>query len=204
MLRMTEADLAEVTPEGKLISGPRSKPQLRVHEAQRWAEVALGLAEDGNEAALGALLTLYCGLRAGEVRGLQARDVDLGGALLWVDGTKSEEAARRVEVPEALQPLLLAQAASREGQSLWQHKGINWVNNWVRRICDQARVMRVCAQSMRGLHASLAREAGTTGHAVARQLGHATVAMHERAYADHSAMAQGDQLRALRVLEGGR
>ena len=62
--------------------------------------------------------------------------------------------------------------------------------------------MVVNPQSMRGLHATLARDAGETGHAVAGQLGHESEAMHEVAYAETSAIAAGNQDRVLEVTRG--
>jgi hypothetical protein len=47
---------------------------------------------------------------------LRVRDLDDGGALLWVaaDGGKTEAATRRVEVDEELQPYLLALAQGKD------------------------------------------------------------------------------------------
>lgn len=202
--RLTADELDQVVPTGRRRRGPESKRQLRINEARQWLDEALELARGGRDGALGATLTLLCGLRSGEVRGLKARDVDDGGRLLWVDGTKSDSARRTVEVPEAIRPLLVRQAQQRDGGALWSLTGLNWVNNWVRRICRKAKVPIVCAHSMRGLHATLAREAGATGHLVAAELGHASEAMHVAAYAERDAVQRGSQRRALRVLQGGR
>lgn len=203
LVSMTLDDINSVEPVGRKRSGPDSKRQLRIDEARRWLEVAMDSAAQGNEGALGASLSLLLGLRNGEIRGLETRDVDDGGRLLWVNGTKSKSARRKLEVPPELQPLLLAQVQRVEGPSLWKAKGPSWVYKWTRRICRQAEVPEVCPHSMRGLHASLAREAGSTGEQVAAMLGHSNVAMHEQAYADRSAMQRGQQRRALSVITGG-
>ncbi|MCA9666640.1 MAG: hypothetical protein KC503_13655 [Myxococcales bacterium] len=198
------AEINKVKPKGKKRAGPASKPQLRIDEARLWMDEALRLARAGNEGGLGPLLTLLLALRKGEVQGLRRRDVDDNGRLLWVDGTKSENARRTIEVPDVLRPLLCEQAERVEGPSLWIHTGTNWIYNWTRRICERAGVPSVCPQSMRGLQSSLARGAGVTGHAVAAQLGHGSVEMHEQAYADPAAVEAGQRQVALKVLQGGK
>jgi hypothetical protein len=59
-----------------------------------------------------------------------------------------------------------------------------WLSHHVERLCAEAKVPVGCAQSLRGLHASVATEAGATPHAVASALGHrspaVTHALHRR------------------------
>lgn len=61
-----------------------------------------------------------------------------------------------------------------------------------------------CAHSMRGLHSSLAREAGATGHLVAAALGHTSVRMAATAYTAPASEAKAKQRAALAVLDGGK
>ena len=51
-------------------------------------------------------------------------------------------------------------------------------------VCDLAGVPRVCPHSLRGLHSTLALEAGATSGAVAAALGHGSFAVTARHYAD--------------------
>jgi integrase len=112
-----------------------------------------------------------------------------------VEAGKTEAARRRVEVAEELRPHLLAIAA--EGQSLdylfllrpqRQRAGNNpkaptdALLRRVRSLCLAAGVSKVCAHSMRGLDSTLATAAGTTGHSVARALGHTSFAVTKRHY----------------------
>ena len=59
----------------------------------------------------------------------------------------------------------------------------DWPRHWVQRICKLAKVPEVCAHSMRGLHATLAIEAGASPDVVARSLGHESASMTLSAYA---------------------
>jgi integrase len=61
----------------------------------------------------------------------------------------------------------------------------------------------VGAHSMRGLHATLAMDAGITGAVVAASLGHEHISTTTRSYAKGEAVAGAQQRRALTVLAGG-
>src|SRR5690349_3962595 len=54
--------------EGVQGTGKRrhGKPQLRIDEARKWQAKAVELAEEGEDGAIAALVTLVMGLRAGE------------------------------------------------------------------------------------------------------------------------------------------
>ena len=68
------------------------------------------------------------------------------------------------------------------------------------RICRAARVPEVSAHGMRGLHATLAMDAGVTGHVVAASLGHESVTTTETSYAKREAVSGARQRKALGVL----
>ena len=59
-----------------------------------------------------------------------------------------------------------------------------WVLRQVHTLCGKADVPVVCAHSLRGLHATLATEAGATPHLVATALGHSSPVVAERHYTD--------------------
>jgi integrase len=79
----------------------------------------------------------------------------------------------------------------------------DWVRKWVRKICEAAKVPNVSAHSMRGLHSTLAMEAGVTGHVVAASLGHENVSTTMQSYATSDAVTGAQQRRLLTVLSGG-
>ena len=54
----------------------------------------------------------------------------------------------------------------------------------LRRLCQKAGVREVCPHSLRGLHSTLAIEAGSTSGAVIAQLGHSSFRTTERHYVD--------------------
>lgn len=70
------------------------------------------------------------------------------------------------------------------------------------RTCAAAGVPKGSTHSMRGLHATLAMEAGVTGAVVAASLGHEQVSTTTQSYAKPEAVAAAQQRRALIVLDG--
>lgn len=193
---------AEVEAVGARSAG---KLQLRVDEARRWLAKAVELAEGGDEGAVAAMMTLLMGLRASEVVDRVGRDVDDGGALLWIDRAKTKSGRRVVEVPAVLRDHL-ARRARRDAlasEALFPHDR-HWVRASVKRICRLAGVPEVGAHAMRGAHASLAMQAGASSHLVAASLGHASPAVTLKHYAEPGAVADGRNKRALQVLAGGK
>lgn len=195
----------------------KGKPQLRFREARLWRDRALALAEAGDDGAVAAMLCLILGLRASEVTHLRARDVDEleeRADLLWVEDSKTPAGRRRVEVPELLRPHLV-RLVEGKGPTAWlfatrrkdgsqQQHWRDWPREQVQRICRLAGVPEVCAHSMRGLHATIAMERGTTGAIVAAALGHEDERTTKTAYAESEAIADGVRRRALKVLDGGK
>jgi integrase len=79
----------------------------------------------------------------------------------------------------------------------------DWPRECVQVICRLAKVPVVCAHSMRGLHSTLAMDAGVTGHVVAASLGHEKIGTTMQSYAKVEAVDGAKQRRALTVLAGG-
>ncbi len=167
----------------------RGKPQLRLDEARRWLRVADELATEGEAGAMAAMVALLMGLRCSEIVARVVRDLDDNGRLLWIPDSKTDAGKRTVKIPANLQPHLQSLARNKLPTAyLFPGKfggepDRAWPRKWVKRICKLAKVPVVCAHSMRGLHATLAIEAGTSPDVVARSLGHESASMTLSAYA---------------------
>ena len=191
---------AEVASLGKKCRG---KPQLRIDEAKQLVDSLDARAAAGDPDALALLLMLHLGLRQGEVGARVARDVDAQGRLLWIPEGKTENAARRLKVPTCLRPPLLTLANRKQPNELLFSAGPQPPSRqhfWekLRQFCRRAEVPLVCPHSLRGLHATLALEAGATGEMVAQALGHGSFQVTARHYATAESVAGS---RAARVAE---
>ena len=136
-----------------------------------------------------ALTALLMGMRASEVTDRVVRDLDDEGRLLWIEVGKTKR-SRTLEVPALLPPYLLAlakdrgpeeQLITRGRHSVATSAGRQWLRYWVTYVCHQAEIPRICVHS-RGLHATLATEAGVSSHAVASALGHTSPAVTHAHY----------------------
>ena len=195
-----QSPFAEIVPVGRKHTG---KTQLRIDEAKQLADTAQALANGGDTDALAILLMLHLGLRQGEVGVRIARDLDAAGTLLWITAGKTGNAVRRLEVPECLRPPLVALARRKQPSALLFTEGTKVPGRqhfWgkLRWLCGRAQVPLVCPHSLRGLHASLAIEAGSTGSVVAHALGHGSFEVTARHYATPESVAGA---RAARVSE---
>ncbi len=164
----------QVEPIGRPATG---KPQLRRQEARRFAELAEHEAAAGSRLALAALCCLSLGLRANEALNLTARDVDAESGELYVNGTKTAAARRRIKLPFYLAKLLTQAAQGRPPAERLCHARRQKLHSTVVALCARAGVPRVCVHGLRGTHASLAVEGGASVEAVARVLGHTSTAM---------------------------
>ena len=176
------------------------KAQLRIDEARRYLEVALG---EGSREGLAAALPLLLGLRASEVTDRVVRDVDDGARVLWIERAKTRAGDRRLEVPELVRPRLAAMVAGRGGgERLWGDVDRHWLGYHVRRLCGVAGVPEVTPHGLRGTWSSLSIAEVPVDH-VARALGHVSSAITRRHYLGEGVERDVQQRAALRVLEGG-
>jgi integrase len=114
--------------------------------------------------------------------------------------SKTEAGKRTLRIPEVLRPYLERLAANRAADApIFGSHDRDWPRACVQRICKLAGVPVVGAHSMRGLHATLAMDAGITGAVVAASLGHEHVSTTPKG----EAVAGAQQRRALTVLSGG-
>lgn len=181
----------------------RGKTQLRVSEARAWLTTARRMMDEGEAGAVAAATALLLGLRASEVVKRRVRDLDDEGRMLWVEKTKTRR-DRHLVVPELLRPYLLRLVEGKLPEApLWPCQGRGWVRAWTERICARAKVQRITAQGLRGLHSTLAVAAGATSHLVAASLGHSEE-VNQRHYTQGAVLEAARQERVLQVLEGGR
>lgn len=186
------------------------KPQLRLDEARKLKALLEQRAEDGDKVALALLMQLLLGLRSGEVLSRLVRDLDDDGRILLIPAGKTPNARRRLKIPDPLRPLLLRHV---EGKPLehWlfaSSRGQPYVRSclWTRLhvFCKQAGLPRVCPHSLRGLHSTLALEAGMTGDAVASALGHSSFRITARHYADQDTLVNTRVRRVSEALDDPR
>jgi integrase len=184
----------------------RGKEQLRIDEARRFISVAVKQADEGEEGAVAAMMTLLLGMRCSEVISRVARDVDDNGRLLWIPDSKTAKGRRTLLVPEELRPFLLELAEGKRGDELlFGYHDRSWPRLWVQKLCEEAGVTRVTAHGNRGLHGALSIEAGVTPRAVADALGHESFQKTTaRNYVPAETIGRAGQVRALSVLRGGK
>ena len=150
-------------------------------------------------------MCLLMGMRCSEVVSRVVRDLDDEGRLFWIPDSKTLAGRRKLQVPDYLQPYLVALAKGREPTAaLFGEHWRDWPRRWVQRICKAAGVPKVSAHAMRGLHSTLAVDSGITSHAVAAALGHESFKTTAESYAQRDAVASAQQKRVLGVLKGGR
>lgn len=199
-----EGTLGSDPTAGLVVRGERSagKPQLRVDEARRFLGSALAEQTAAGTAVALALLT---GCRASEITGLVVRDLDDGGKLMWVADNLvrrlKTRKQRQLEVPEELQPRLLALAEGKlPTDRLWGDVDRHWLFRNVVRLCKVAGVPSVTPHGLRGTWATLARGAMPT-RAVADALGNRPE-VSDTNYIAPGAAASADSRRVGGILGG--
>lgn len=204
LLRVARAFFRWCVENGKVRSNPfdkvksigkvrYGKPQLRIDEARRLGSVLLEHTDAGDEWALASLVQLVMGLRSAEVLGLRVRDLDNSGKELWVEGKKTRNARRPLEIKsEPLRNRLLSQCQGRDPQSFIfganraEPHASSSLYRQVRKFCELAGVPIVCPHSLRGLHSTLAVARGASSRFVAEALGHGSDEVTKRHYIDQA------------------
>jgi len=202
-----------VEPQGRK---SRGKEQLRLDEARTFYLHCLrAWRERKDRSAIAALLPFIMNLRASEVAGLVARDVDDRGRILWVaegideqsgdEDAKSPAARRRLKVPPPLTPILLELVASSPGHLFTLRSGLpanrHRVADWCERHLELAGVRVVTTHGLRGTHSTLATEAGTSPEDLARSMGHEDPGMTQRHYIEGEARTDAGTARLIETLE---
>ena len=183
----------------------RGKLQLRTDEAKRLTDYLTERASLGEWRALALLTQLFLGLRSSEVLKLKKRDLDCDASVIVVDGTKTKNAKRRLALDAPIVRELLRRRANglKPEALLFSLNGstvlsATCLHKALTTYCQQADLPIVCPHSLRGLHSSLAIQAGASSSYVARALGHGSDEVTKRHYISESAL---DAARSARVSE---
>ncbi len=157
-----------------------------------------------------ALLSLHCGLRAGEIFSLTWQDVDLGREVLTLRDTKSGKTRAAIMTSEVKAMLedrknhaahAMLVFPSRTGERIGE------ISNTFQIVVDSLglndgvtdRRQKVVFHTLRHTFASWLVESGVNLYTVKELMGHGTIAMTER----YSHLAPDTLRRAVRTLENG-
>lgn len=180
-----------VKPIGRANCG---KPQLRETDAKRLDKALFERAREGNEGALALLVQVYLGLRSSEVLSLTCSDIEREGHKVSIQRGKTVNARRTLELYTEVAALLHKHCKGRPlnervfAANLDHMPHANWLYKRLRLACKSIGIPLVCPHSLRGLHSSLALEAGATTRHVAAQLGHASFSTTAKHYASPSSV----------------
>lgn len=180
-----------VDPIGKANAG---KPQLNETGAKKLDRLLTERAQAGDEGALALLVQVYLGLRSSEVLGLLISHVEREGRKVTISKGKTRNARRSLDLYPDVAVLLWKHCQGRPetervfAASLPKIPSPGWMYKRLKKHCQAAGLPTVCPHSLRGLHSTLAVAGGSTTHAVAAQLGHASFATTARHYADPTAV----------------
>lgn len=194
---------AEVCPIGR---PRRGKLQLRIDEARCFVGLAMEHASTLDVGATAALMQVFLGLRPTESIIRIVRDLDDEGRVLWVPFGKTDNARRRLQVPDVLREVLLKHAAGKLpdapllGPAGERMHTRHVLRHRMKQLCQAAKLPLVCPHSLRGLNATLALDAGATAHHVAAALGHSSFATTARHYADASTVANSSLRKVAELL----
>jgi hypothetical protein len=75
-----------------------------------------------------------------------------------------------------------------------------WLYHWLGMFCAEAKIPPVCVHNLRGLHATLATEAGMSSHVVANALGHSSPAVTHAHYIQPSTQKRMSTKRVIEKL----
>lgn len=184
-----------------------TKPRLHVDESRKLREHCLELGADGP--AVVTLAYLLLGSRASELVRRDVRDLDDGGAMLWISRTKTKAGVRRLIIPHELRAPLLALVKGRPGTApiFLKADGARATRRWaiyhVQRLCKDAKVPVLTPQALRRTFSDLAEEANESSIAVAAHLGQTSARVTERSYRDRQVSADARSRRAFGVIAGG-
>jgi integrase len=154
-----------------------------------------------------ALLSLHCGLRAGETFSLQWADVDLEKSILTLRDTKSGRTRHSV-MTGAAKDMLMERGPGRKGALIFpttQETKIERISKTFNRVVEELGLnegitdprYKVVWHSLRHSYASWLVQSGVSLYTVQKMLGHSRINMTER----YSHLHQENMQDAVKVLE---
>ena len=187
----------------------KGKKQLHRSEARQFLAFCLEQADQGDNGALACVAMLLLGLRPNEFVWREVRDFDQADRILYIVDSKTESGKRTVAIPNLLWDRVAPRLVGKDQNQpvLPNYDGEfysrYWANDNCKRLCAACGVPVVTAYSLRGCHATLARQAGATAHLVAAQLGHASETVTKEHYIRSGVDRQQTSDRALETLLSG-
>jgi integrase len=207
---ITKNPAAGVKPTGEPKAG---KKQLGEDQANAWLEKACEFALAGDMGAVAAMVAFVVALRASEVVGLTQEQIDSDFTVVRVIRGKTRPATRRLKIPvemdvgRVLRTCLKSLCAGKSyEEKIFGARDRSWPRSNVRRICRAAGVPLVSAHGLRGTHATLAEEEGSTPENMLRSLGHESRGVQHRSYIEPGATERATQRKAMsrmKVVRGG-
>jgi len=190
---------------GLVVEGVRSrgKRQLGLDDSRTLYQWSMaGAAEEPKRLAI-VMAMLGCG--ASEVVGIVKRDLDDGGRVVHVRGTKTVFRPRRIRVPDDVAEALVAMAAPLgPDDRLWPFTR-HWLTSVLGRACDTLRLPHVCPHALRGGAATWTAHGTGDARIVGQLLGHGPDSpISERHYIAPGTIAEHESENFLRLLKGGR
>lgn len=196
----------------------RGKPQLSLDEARLLYATALEVARQGDEGGVAVLMAISMGLRTSEILSRTPRDLDNAGTVVRISDNlqlgfkaKNDSAKRPVTVPLDLQPILarmcegkLPTAPLFPSEKRPGRRPRQWMPVQVTRLCELAKVPKVCPHSLRGVSATAAAAAGALPELVAKMLGHTSPIMTTQHYIAPGTTETAQLERGLKALTEGR
>ena len=189
-----------------------SLPKHQQHEKKLYSDtqqrkLAAFLVQNLNQTSLGVLLSLYTGLRIGEICGLKWKDIDFEHSILSVNRTvqriqtnagsklsvtapKTSSARRSIPIPSYIMKLLRQFASTGEMFVLSGNAKIiepRTMQNRFHAILKKAGLPSINYHSLRHIFATNSLQAGFDVKTLSEILGHASVETTLRAYV-HSSM----------------
>lgn len=187
----------------------RGKPQLRIDEARRLADVCMSAVME-SDGALAILVAQFLALRSSEIVQRDVRDADDDCRLLWIPDAKTPAGKRIAEIPESIQDATRARVKGRKPtEPLFRKYGggrpsRSWFGHQLRSFCAAAGVPIISPHALRGQWATIAVESGALSHMVAAQLGHASFAVTAAHYAKPGSVERAQQTKRTKLLQGRR
>jgi integrase len=183
---------AKVKPIGKANAGSSSSGRSR---RRRWSGLLFEKAKQGEEGALAILVQLYLGLRPSEVLGLTVGAVD--GINVFVNGTKNQNAKRRLELYAPVAKILAKHCAKRplSERIFASDRERSPRQTGCTSACIPTAMRRRLRESVRTPFAVCTRrwrsKLGATSNDVARSLGHSSFAITAKHYAKADSIEVG-------------